>query len=150
LLPSRASCGIILPGAVMEIFLLWIGIAVIVGVAANTRGRSGFGWFLLAVILSPLIAGLLVLALPTLRDLNAPPIPAGEPLVTPEPQPVPSNSSAASTTAFEPDGVYAGIPYKVIELGAVLALLSGGLVRFRDMDQFVAAANGETTAPTLR
>lgn len=48
----------------MEIFVFWIGLAIVVGVAANTRNRSGFGWFLLAAIFSPLLAGLLVLALP--------------------------------------------------------------------------------------
>ena len=42
----------------------WLALAIIVGVAANTRGRSGVGWFLLAAVISPLIAGLLVLALP--------------------------------------------------------------------------------------
>ena len=31
-------------------------------VASNYRNRNGFGWFLLAFIVSPLIAGLLVLA----------------------------------------------------------------------------------------
>jgi hypothetical protein len=45
------------------IILFWIGLAIVVGVAANTRGRSGGSWFLLAVIVSPLIAGLLLLAL---------------------------------------------------------------------------------------
>jgi hypothetical protein len=48
----------------MEIILIWLGLALVVGVAANTRGRSGIGWFFLAVLISPLIAGLLVLALP--------------------------------------------------------------------------------------
>ena len=50
----------------MEWALLWFGLAIVVGVAANTRGRDGVGWFLLAVIISPLFAGLLVLALPRL------------------------------------------------------------------------------------
>ena len=48
----------------MEWALLWLGLAIVVGVAANTRGRSGPAWLLLAVIISPLLAGLLVLALP--------------------------------------------------------------------------------------
>lgn len=48
----------------IEAVFVWLALAVIVGIAANTRGRSGPGWFLLAVIISPLIAGLLVLALP--------------------------------------------------------------------------------------
>lgn len=47
----------------MEIILFWIGLAIIVGVAADRRGRSGFGWFFLAVALSPIIAGLLLLAM---------------------------------------------------------------------------------------
>ncbi|MEN9420197.1 MAG: hypothetical protein RI988_3818 [Pseudomonadota bacterium] len=47
----------------MEFGFLWIGLAVVVGVAATSRGRSGFGWFFLAVVISPLLAGLLVLAL---------------------------------------------------------------------------------------
>jgi hypothetical protein len=46
-------------------FFFWIGFAVIVGIVANSRrGRSGFRWFLLALLISPLLAGLLVLALP--------------------------------------------------------------------------------------
>jgi hypothetical protein len=49
----------------MEIFLFWIGFAVVVGVIAGNRGRSGFGWFLLACIISPLLAAILVLALGT-------------------------------------------------------------------------------------
>lgn len=36
---------------------LWIVFALIVGAGASNRGRSGFGWFLLALILSPLLAG---------------------------------------------------------------------------------------------
>jgi hypothetical protein len=48
----------------MEWLLLWLALAIVVGVAANTRGRTGFGWFCLAVVISPVIAGLLVLALP--------------------------------------------------------------------------------------
>lgn len=50
----------------MELAFLffWIVFAIIVGVAANTRGRDGVGWFVLAVLISPLLAGLLLLALP--------------------------------------------------------------------------------------
>jgi hypothetical protein len=48
----------------LELLFFWIVFAIVVAVAANTRGRSALGWFLLAVIISPLIAGLLVLALP--------------------------------------------------------------------------------------
>jgi hypothetical protein len=48
----------------MEFILFWIGFAVVVGVAANNRGRNGVGWGLLALIISPILAGLLLLALP--------------------------------------------------------------------------------------
>jgi hypothetical protein len=34
----------------------WIGFALVTGVAANTRGRSGVAWFLLALLISPLLA----------------------------------------------------------------------------------------------
>jgi flagellar basal body-associated protein FliL len=46
------------------LFFFWIGFAIVVGVAANTRGRSGGGWFLLTILISPLLAGLLLFALP--------------------------------------------------------------------------------------
>lgn len=47
----------------MEFGLIWFGLALVVGIYAARRGRSGTGWFLLAVLVSPLIAGLLCLAL---------------------------------------------------------------------------------------
>ena len=39
--------------------------ALAVGFIADARGRSGFGWFFLAILISPLIACVLILALPT-------------------------------------------------------------------------------------
>jgi hypothetical protein len=55
----------------MLIVLVWIGISIVIGIGAKGRGRSGFAWFLLAILLSPLIAGLLLVVLPDLymRDL---------------------------------------------------------------------------------
>lgn len=44
--------------------LFWLALSGIVGVAANTRGRNPIGWFFLSVLFSPILAGLLVLALP--------------------------------------------------------------------------------------
>jgi hypothetical protein len=106
----------------------WAAGAIIVGVAANTRGRSGGGWFLLACVISPLLAGLLVLALPR-RDVMI----ASQSANTKK-LPVPD--------AFEPESVYAGLPYRVIEGGAIDALMSGTRVRFKTIDQFKAAAEG--------
>jgi cytochrome c oxidase subunit IV len=42
-------------------FLFWIAFALAVGVFANVRrNRNGFGWFVLAIIISPLLAGIFV------------------------------------------------------------------------------------------
>jgi hypothetical protein len=97
----------------MEWVLLYFGLAIVVGVAANTRGRSGFGWFLLALVISPLIAGLLVMALPR----------AGMPI------------------SFTPEAVLKGIPCRRQEDGTIDAMMPGGLVRFRDAEQFRAAVD---------
>lgn len=43
------------------IFLVWIGLAMAVGIWASKKGRSNFGWFLLAVMVSPLLAGIFLL-----------------------------------------------------------------------------------------
>jgi hypothetical protein len=50
----------------MEILLGWFVFAVLVGVAAGSRGRSGFGWFILSCLISPLIGILILLAMPVL------------------------------------------------------------------------------------
>jgi hypothetical protein len=52
----------------LSAILIWLFLALIVGVAADRRGRMGFGWFMLAVMLSPFIAGLLLLAMRNLAD----------------------------------------------------------------------------------
>jgi len=60
---SEGTSGVML---MLLIPLLWFVLAFVIGVAAERRGRSGFGWFLLAVLLSPLIAGILLAVLPDL------------------------------------------------------------------------------------
>jgi hypothetical protein len=45
-------------------FLLWLGFCAAVATAANTRGRSPIGWFLLAFFITPLLAIFFLLALP--------------------------------------------------------------------------------------
>lgn len=49
---------------VVLLALFWIAASVAVAIAARSRGRSWLGWFLLAAIVSPLIALTLVLVLP--------------------------------------------------------------------------------------
>ena len=51
----------------MLLLILWLVFAVLIGAAARTRGRNGVGWFLLAILLSPLVAGLILAILPDLR-----------------------------------------------------------------------------------
>jgi hypothetical protein len=49
----------------MIILFFWIGFSVAVGIAANTRnGRGGFGWFVVALIISPILAAAFLFALP--------------------------------------------------------------------------------------
>jgi hypothetical protein len=57
----------------MEILTIWIVVAIVAAIVAHNKGRSGVGWFLLCILLTPL-AILVLLALATLK--------------TPEPQPV--------------------------------------------------------------
>lgn len=114
----------------MLIFVTWLGFAVVVAVAANTRGRNAFGWFCLAVIISPLLAGLLVLALPSL---------GAEPRVT--------TSQSTTDSVFVPNGVLSGVPYRAEPSGQVTAMMPGGAVQFANMEQLVAALSGKTIAP---
>lgn len=45
----------------MDIILLWIGGSIIVAFIAMARGRTGLGFFLLSLLISPLIAFIAVL-----------------------------------------------------------------------------------------
>ncbi len=47
----------------MEIFIIWLGLVIIVGFLAARYDRSVIGWVLLALLVSGLIAGLLLLVL---------------------------------------------------------------------------------------
>lgn len=47
----------------MEIIFIWLLLAVGVGLLANSRGRSGIGFFLLSAILSPLLGLIVVLVM---------------------------------------------------------------------------------------
>lgn len=98
----------------MEFLIVYVLLAIVVGVAANARGRSGGGWFLLAIVISPIIAGLLVLVMNRVSPPNV----------------------------FTPDGVHAGVPYRRTRDGGVLALLGGQRVKFKTPADFKAAVDG--------
>ena len=51
----------------MEIAVFWFAGAFVVGIIASSKGRSGLGYFLLSIVLSPVLAGILAIALPSLN-----------------------------------------------------------------------------------
>jgi hypothetical protein len=53
----------------MEILLIWLPFSVIVGAVASSRGRDGFGWFLLSVLISPILSVLALLCTTNLKTL---------------------------------------------------------------------------------
>jgi hypothetical protein len=55
----------------MELLVFWILASIIIAAGAGARGRSGFGWFLLAVLISPFLSLLLLLLLPQIQIQSA-------------------------------------------------------------------------------
>jgi len=53
------------------ILFSWVMLSIVVGVAADGRGRNP-AWFLFALVISPLLAGLLLLVLPNLKSRGQP------------------------------------------------------------------------------
>jgi NADH:ubiquinone oxidoreductase subunit 6 (subunit J) len=62
----------------MIIAFFYFGFACACGVLANTRRRNGFGWFVLALLISPILAAAFLLALPKLDAEPPPPRPTAE------------------------------------------------------------------------
>jgi hypothetical protein len=135
------------------ILIFWFICAGIVAAAAEGRGRNGAGWFFLAIFISPLLALILVLVIPNLKS-SVGPIAIERQRSYAQPPPLPNVSIGGrsdrmvidrSPKPFEPDGVYAGIPYRVADDGSIHAIMQGSLVRFRDFDRFTGAmGNGLT------
>lgn len=46
-------------GKYMPLILLWAGLALLLGFVASANGRSFWGWFILGLIIDPILAGLL-------------------------------------------------------------------------------------------
>ena len=57
----------------MTLILFWFGLAIVTAIAASSKGRFAFGWFLLGLIF-PLLALILVAIVPAIKpaDPNAP------------------------------------------------------------------------------
>jgi uncharacterized membrane-anchored protein len=54
----------------MEVILIWLILSIVAGAYAQSKNRSGFGWFLLSILLSPIII-LIILAI--LSNRTTPP-----------------------------------------------------------------------------
>lgn len=127
----------------MEIAIfIWGMFCVAVGLAASARGRSGFAWFLIALVMSPLIAILLVLVMRDLRREQRQDQRSQGRTERPPPPKARLGGKADRVTIdrsgpFEPDGVYAGIPYRVTNSGAIEAIMQGATVRFATMERFM-------------
>jgi hypothetical protein len=121
--------------------IFWLICAIVVAVAAEARGRNGFGWLVLAVFISPLLALILVLVIPNLKQekMLAAIAEAGNRRTSP-----PGLPPALPKPPFEPDGVYAGVPYRVADDGSIDAIMQGSMVRFRDFDKFTGALRQST------
>ena len=48
----------------MEIFFLWLVLAFVPAYIASQKGRNGIGWFFIGLLISPLIALIIVCAIP--------------------------------------------------------------------------------------
>lgn len=68
----------------MEWVVLWLGLAVTAGVIASSKGRSGFGYFVLGFFL-PLIGVLIAIGVPSLRPTPSVPAAAEPAKATPPP-----------------------------------------------------------------
>ena len=131
----------------MGVLAFWLIAAIVVAIAADARGRSGIGWFVIAVFLSPLIGLVLVLVIPNLKIERT--LAAGAALQrrnSPPPMPVAAFGGKAdritvdrSPRPFEPDGVFNGVPYRVADDGSIHAIMQESIVRFRDFDKFTGA-----------
>lgn len=72
------SLALPLMGGVM-FFFIWFLLAILVGVYASSKGRSGFWFFVIAILLSPLIGLLIALLTPPIQvALDAKAVASGE------------------------------------------------------------------------
>lgn len=59
----------------MEFGLIYLGLCVAVAVLASRRGRSGLGWFIVSLLLSPVLGFVFVLVLRDLAHASNEPTP---------------------------------------------------------------------------
>lgn len=108
----------------VELFLFWVGITVAIGFLARRYGRIWLGWCFLSIVLSPVVAGAILLAV-------GPRSPANRQAIAP---------TKKASRAFRCDGVFDGLPYQVTPDNEIDVLTAHGIVRFRSLDDFRASA----------
>lgn len=67
----------------MELVVFWVALCFVIAYWAHTKGRFAFGWFVISLMLSPLIGGLIVAILPKAGKAAIPRDELGNP-ITPE------------------------------------------------------------------
>jgi hypothetical protein len=142
----------------MEIVFFWLALSAIVAIAANTRGRHPGGWFLLAVVLSPLIAGLLLVALPRGNRISNQRPGDGiyfSELLQPQRRDARREREQLQqdrqNNVFRPDGMIGEIPFRYLPGGnEVEAMMQGGAVRFPDLEALRAAVGPDAKLVMLQ
>ena len=115
---------IVMTAIVWWLFSSWLLSSLSISAAAHIRGRNAVGWFLVAIIISPLAAAFFVLTVPRLDAGGAP---------------LENHSDPAPI--FETSGVHAGLAYRVNADETVDSITAAGAtVHFRRMDEFTAFA----------
>lgn len=105
--------------------MLWVALCIVVAVAAQHRGRSPVAWGLMALILSPLIAGLLVLV------MNRVEVPPARTVTAADHAGV--QITAAASAMF--DGAINGRPYRKTTDGMIEVNTGAGMKRFANLEQ---------------
>lgn len=62
----------------MSIFIGWLACSIAAGIFASNRGRSGFGWFFLSFLITPLLGLVFIAVSKDLSKSNAPTQPGPE------------------------------------------------------------------------
>lgn len=131
----------------MEWVIGWLIFAIVVGVIASSKRRSGFGWFLLAVLISPLIAVIAVAAMPPVEP------PKPEEPTKACPRCAETVKMAAAVCRYcghefgqqEPTGNslqhYKNVPYRLHSDGQVSMVVEGKVRKWPNVEVFQAAVD---------
>jgi len=94
------------------VLLFYVVSTIIIGILAARFHRSFGGWIVLSLLISPLISGLILLA---------------------------SGPRTEESETFHSHGSLAGVPYRFQRDWSIDAMMSGSVVRFHTVGEFIAA-----------